>query len=95
MGRLYTLGMKWIGSTVEFEPWRGTDYETGINGRRILILGESHYHSCEEEEGCNDETAKEAHHRNLTFNVIDQWKNKPHRSPLSYRVPELFQMHKG
>ena len=28
---------------VNFYPWRGARYDTGINNKRILILGESHY----------------------------------------------------
>ena len=31
---------------VNFYPWRGAKYDTGINNKRILILGESHY--CED-----------------------------------------------
>jgi hypothetical protein len=30
---------------VYFEPWRGSDYLHGFNGRRFMILGESHYDS--------------------------------------------------
>ena len=28
---------------VRFLPWKGRSYETGINGKRLLILGDSHY----------------------------------------------------
>jgi hypothetical protein len=87
--------MEWIYTTVQFEPWRGTKYETGITGHRILVLGESHYHSCNGEEGCSDEISRDGHHRNLTFDVVNWWIDNPHRSPLSYRVPELFQMTKA
>lgn len=34
---------------VNFYPWRGVKYESGINDNKILILGESHY--CKDQEG--------------------------------------------
>lgn len=30
-------------SKVKFLPWIGKEYQNGINGKRVLILGESHY----------------------------------------------------
>lgn len=30
-------------SKVKFLPWIGSEYQKGINGKRILVLGESHY----------------------------------------------------
>ena len=27
----------------EFKPWVGRNYQTGINGNRVMVLGESHY----------------------------------------------------
>ena len=40
---------------VNFYPWRGAKYDTGINNKRILILGESHY--CED----SDKSQKSRH----------------------------------
>ena len=40
---------------VNFYPWRGARYDTGINNKRILILGESHY--CED----SDKSQKSRH----------------------------------
>lgn len=28
-----------------FRPWKGENYESGVNGKRLLLLGESHYGS--------------------------------------------------
>lgn len=28
---------------VKFNPWVGTAYQKGINGKRVMVLGESHY----------------------------------------------------
>jgi len=28
---------------VEHEPWKGPDYEAGINGQRIAIMGHPHH----------------------------------------------------
>lgn len=33
-----------------FKPWVGTNYSTGFNGKKILVLGESHYCG----EGCEN-----------------------------------------
>lgn len=30
-------------TTIHFRPWKGTEYEKGIGGKRLLVLGESHY----------------------------------------------------
>ena len=40
---------------VNFYPWRGARYDTGIKNKRILILGESHY--CED----SDKSQKSRH----------------------------------
>jgi hypothetical protein len=81
-------------SQIAFQPWRDQDrYESGFKGHRILVLGESHYHSCEDDPACReetDETVRTAYHSQMTYKVVDWWKDKPHRSPLSYRVPKLF-----
>ena len=33
---------------VKFRPWVGTNYKKGFQGKKILILGESHY--CKEDD---------------------------------------------
>lgn len=30
-------------TSVHFRPWKGAEYEKGIGGKRLLVLGESHY----------------------------------------------------
>lgn len=30
-------------SQIHFRPWVGSKYENGIKGKRLLVLGESHY----------------------------------------------------
>lgn len=49
-------------SYINFKPWVGKDYELGLfNGKKVLVLGESHY--CEIERGengrCSHNCAKE------------------------------------
>lgn len=39
---------------VKFLPWVGKNYEKGINGKKILVLGESHYGSEERTDITND-----------------------------------------
>lgn len=34
---------------VRFQPWVGKNYNTGINGKRVMVLGESHYCANESE----------------------------------------------
>lgn len=34
-----------------FDPWVGSEYQSGLNGVRVLILGESHYGKPPEREG--------------------------------------------
>jgi hypothetical protein len=81
-----------IGSDVSFEPWEGKLYRDGIGGFRILILGESHYHSCETNLACREKDGRDQRHRNLTRAVVSEWKDYPSRSPVSSRVPALFEM---
>jgi prevent-host-death family protein len=81
-----------------FQPWYGTKYDgSGIYGKRVLILGESHYHNCEEPgcRGLEDDSKRLKRHRNLTRDVVYFWKNNPHRSPLSYQIPALFGLGKA
>ena len=54
-----------------FFPWIGKDYKTGgIFGRKILVLGESHYcgAGCE---GCGTEKCAECH--SFTENVLNEY----------------------
>ena len=85
-------------SSIQFRPWRQeATYLTGIRGKKILILGESHYHNCEEDHGCDasaPERTREYHHE-ITRKVVRDWKDHPHRSPLSTSLPKLFGMDKA
>lgn len=82
-------------SDIVFEPWIGERYAAGIRGKRVLILGESHYHSCEHDEDCQDVVTQEGHHRDLTCSVVSYWKDNPHSSPVSSRTSALFDMGKA
>ncbi len=86
--------MDWTNSKVSFEPWQGSEYRAGIAGRRVLILGESHWHSCDVDPKCADENARADHHRSLTFTTVNLWKDHGHSSPVSRLVPRLFGMTK-
>ena len=35
--------MKSTKTSILFRPWVGAEYEKGIGGKRLLVLGESHY----------------------------------------------------
>jgi hypothetical protein len=87
--------MDWTKTKVEFAPWCGKVYQKGISGQRVLILGESHYHSCEKDPNCTDEAGRNIRHRNLTHDMVDHWKDHSHSSPVSHRIPELFGMSKA
>ena len=82
--------MKWRDTKVMFEPWLGNEYDSGIVGRRVLILGESHYHDCADDSVCKDCAKRDDYHRRLTPTVVNGWCEGDRRSPLSYRVPGLF-----
>jgi hypothetical protein len=84
--------------TINFEPWQGPEAKKGIAEQRVLILGESHYHDCSNAPECRDEpddSDSRTRHREMTRGVISWWKDNPHRSPLSYRVPQLFSLPKS
>src|SRR5258708_28815145 len=87
--------MDWTNTQVQFDPWCGNDYENGIAGQRVLILGESNYHSCDEDLECKDEANRSFRHRTLTHFTVEHWKDNSHSSPVSYRVPQLFGMSKA
>ena len=76
-------------------PCEGNKYASGIAKQRVLVLGESHWHSCDKDERCRNEAARDLHHRCLTIDVVTHWKDKPHSSPVSHRVPALFGMPKN
>ena len=48
-------------SNINFKPWVGKSYHLGYNGKRLLVLGESHYCQKELAEGgrCHPECKKE------------------------------------
>ncbi len=43
---------------IYFKPWIGSDYENGVNGKKIMVLGHCHY--------CNDGSDDE----NFTINIM-------------------------
>jgi hypothetical protein len=89
--------MKEVISEIKFEPWVGEEYLSGIDGKRLLVLGESHYHSCEDDPECREgdsDEQRETSHRGLTKRVVGFWKDWPHRSPLSHSIPKLFSLEK-
>jgi hypothetical protein len=80
-------------SKIVFQPWPGKDYKAGIAGHRVLILGESHHHDCTKDCECKKEVSndnRDTRHRMLTRIVVESWIDGSRRSPVSYRVPELF-----
>ena len=49
--------MKTLSTLVKFTPWKGENYdESGFLGKKLLIVGESHY--CKEEGNRNAECKK-------------------------------------
>jgi hypothetical protein len=51
--------IKSMNSVVKFKPWVGENYETGIHqGKKLMILGESHYCANPETEATEDITIK-------------------------------------
>lgn len=78
---------------VQFRPFKGKDYERGINGKKVLILGESHHHNCEKAgDCCNHLTTSKRieRHRRLTCEEVEWWKQNPAKTPLSHALPKLF-----
>lgn len=67
------------------KPWKGPEYEGGLNGlgSRLLIIGESHYHKCTSD--CTDET-----HRNLTIDVVDAIVSRGLRHAFFTKIANLF-----
>lgn len=87
--------MNWKEKKVNFKPWQGDDYLSGISDHRLLILGESHHHNCAKDElciRCSNEPAKERYHRGLTRLVVKGWLGGNRKSRLSCHVPSLFKM---
>ena len=78
-----------------FEPWVGPKYNAGIGGHKVMILGESHWHDCQEDENCQDAESAAERHRTLTMATVEHWKDNPHSSPVSHAVPKLFGLQKA
>lgn len=57
---------------VFFEPWVGSEYEKGINGRRIMVLGHNHY--CDKKPKC---VYCRTSCRTFTINIIKEYLQKP------------------
>ena len=83
-----------VQTDVVFRPWKGAQYDQGIGGAKTLILGESHYHSCDDDPACAQVSNRHHRHQTATCDVVQYWKTHPHRSPVSYRVPAVFDMPK-
>lgn len=83
-------------NSVAFYPWVGSKYAGGINGEKVLILGESHYHDCEKDEACKaSEERRIHHHQQFTEMVVWGWRNNLGRTPVSTAVPKLFEIEKS
>lgn len=71
---------------INFKPWVGKNYENGLfNGKKILVLGESHYCKIERSEGgrCHQFCTKELMTEecfNQTKDVISEIKNQDWKS---------------
>lgn len=66
-------------SKINFKPWVGKNYEQGINGNKVLVLGESHYCAPVEKrhcagQVCNQNNVKDC--SNFTIGVIDSFVHK-------------------
>ena len=79
-------------SKIVFRPWMVDGPLPTIQDRRVMILGESHYHDCENDQNCSglNDAERHARHERLTIDVVGSWREKPHRSPISHRLPKLF-----
>jgi hypothetical protein len=82
--------MDWAATEVKFNPWVGENYCKGIKGKRLLVLGESHWHNCNKDEECRVEIDRAERHKGLTNSVVKGWIGGSRRSPVSYQVPALF-----
>ena len=77
---------------VFFRPWVGKDYEEGIDGKKILILGESHYcggcNDCGdlsiEEEDCRNFTTLKCVDSYLRYNIGEETASNWHRTFTKY-----------
>ena len=73
-------------SQINFKPWVGKNYESGLfNGKKILVLGESHYCTLEGGENgrCNQACSREMMDKictNQTIDVISEIKDQDWRS---------------
>src|SRR5471030_2176089 len=52
-----------------FEPWRGNRFDEGWRGKRVLLLGESHYAGG----GIKADTGPQPSSKNFTSDVIQKW----------------------
>lgn len=68
-----------------FKPWIGNHYENGIDNRKILILGESHY-CCNpgECDGCVDQTNE------IILKQIDEHRADYESNPFYTKLAKLF-----
>ena len=65
-----------MNSVVKFKPWVGENYETGIHqGKKLMILGESHYCANPETEATEDITIKVIEDLLDPFSEYEGYKN--------------------
>lgn len=68
--------IKSMNSVVKFKPWVGENYETGIHqGKKLMILGESHYCANPETEATEDITIKVIEDLLDPFSEYEGYKN--------------------
>ena len=66
-------------SNFNFKPWVGKNYNEGINGKKVLVLGESHYCTPVEKRKCNGKICSQANIincANFTIDTIDEYLNE-------------------
>jgi hypothetical protein len=68
-----------------FKPWIGSQYEIGIDNKKILILGESHY-CCNpgECDGCSDQTNE------IILKQINETRSDFESNPFYTKLAKLF-----
>ena len=63
---------------INFKPWVGKNYDKGINGKKVLVLGESHYCSPIEKRNCMGKICTQqnvSNCANFTIKVVGDYVN--------------------
>jgi len=61
---------------IEHRPWIGRNYDTGIDRKRILVVGYSHWGSVD--------------HEGLTEEVVSHWARGNENAPFAPRIRQYF-----